>query len=125
MAEYIWLGAGGQLRSKTKVLDARPAAPEDAPVLVAQEGCADAGEAVLEVFLKPRKLFRDPFRGGDHVLVLCDTFRPSACGGGQVRGRRDAGAGQDGCCVGAVSQVPTSCVCVPERCLCACPPNAG
>lgn len=86
MAEYIWLGAGGQLRSKTKVLDSRPAAPEEAPVLVAQEGCADAGEAVLEVFLKPRKLFRDPFRGGDHVLVLCDTFRPTAGGGGEAEG---------------------------------------
>jgi hypothetical protein len=27
-----------------------------------------------ELFLKPRKVFRDPFRGGDHILVLCDTF---------------------------------------------------
>ena len=27
-----------------------------------------------ELFLKPRKIFRDPFRGGDHILVLCDTF---------------------------------------------------
>ena len=27
-----------------------------------------------EVFLKPRKLFKDPFRQGEHLLVLCDSF---------------------------------------------------
>ena len=28
------------------------------------------------MFLKPRVIYQDPFRGGDNILVLCDTFEP-------------------------------------------------
>ncbi len=76
MAEYIWLASGtGQLRSKTKVLDRKPACPEEAPVMVVEAAISrEAAEDSHELFLKPRKIFRDPFRGGDHILVLCDAF---------------------------------------------------
>ncbi|GFR40848.1 hypothetical protein Agub_g1497 [Astrephomene gubernaculifera] len=79
MAEYIWLvGATGQLRSKTKVLEAKPSCPEEAPVMVVESNPGNQlAEPNLELFLKPRKIFRDPFRGGDHILVLCDTFHAS------------------------------------------------
>lgn len=36
-------------------------------------GCAGHDS---EVFLKPRVIYKDPFRGGDNILVLCDTFEP-------------------------------------------------
>ncbi|GLC45189.1 hypothetical protein PLESTB_000426100 [Pleodorina starrii] len=76
MAEYIWLmGGTGQLRSKTKVLDSKPSCPEEAPVMVVESNPGNQlAEPNHELFLKPRKIFRDPFRGGDHILVLCDTF---------------------------------------------------
>jgi glutamine synthetase len=27
--------------------------------------------------MKPRALYKDPFRLGDHVLVMCDTYTPA------------------------------------------------
>mgnify|MGYP001298323751 CR=1 FL=1 len=29
-----------------------------------------------EVLIKPAAMFRDPFRGGDNIMVICDTYRP-------------------------------------------------
>lgn len=29
-----------------------------------------------EVLLKPRAIYRDPFRGGKNILVICDTYEP-------------------------------------------------
>ena len=29
-----------------------------------------------EVFLIPRSMFKDPFRGGDNILVMCDAYEP-------------------------------------------------
>lgn len=29
-----------------------------------------------EVFLVPRAIYKDPFRGGDNILVLADCYEP-------------------------------------------------
>jgi glutamine synthetase len=73
--EYVWVGAGSGLCSKTKVLDAKPSRIEEVPVISVEAEGSFSGFGVQEVYLKPRKLFRDPFRGGDHLLVLCDAFQ--------------------------------------------------
>mmetsp|Transcript_14603 Transcript_14603/g.31837 ORF Transcript_14603/g.31837 Transcript_14603/m.31837 type:complete len:488 (-) Transcript_14603:875-2338(-) len=77
LVEYVWLGSSGSdLRSKTKVLDFKPASVEEVPVIVVDGSSYGIAAEDHEVYLKPRKIFRDPFRGGDHLLVLCDTFQP-------------------------------------------------
>lgn len=82
LAEYIWLGStGSDLRSTTRLLDKKPSCVEELPI-VDVDGSA-SGQATsdsCEIFLKPRKIFSDPFRKGDHILVLCDTFLPPLLG---------------------------------------------
>ena len=29
-----------------------------------------------EVFLVPRRIYKDPFRGGENIIVLADTYEP-------------------------------------------------
>ena len=85
IAEYIWLDANKNLRSKTKtifynsnkiVLDKKPLNLEDYPIW--NYDGSSTGQAVgnnSEVFLRPVKIYRDPFRASNNsVLVLCDTW---------------------------------------------------
>ena len=77
-------GATQSLRSLSKVLNFRPTCAEEVPVVIVDGVVANgqsAAEPETELYLKPRKLFRDPFRKGEHLLVLCDTFKPEVCGG--------------------------------------------
>ncbi|CAL8465723.1 g5259 [Coccomyxa elongata] len=77
MAEYIWLGgSGSDLRSATKVLSFKPSSPADVP-LWTSDGTATGQEdgPCSVVYLKARSIHPDPLRGGDHILVLCDTFQ--------------------------------------------------
>eukprot|EP00955_Chlamydomonas_euryale_P051598 354903-Chlamydomonas_euryale.AAC.20 len=38
--------------------------------------CGQAPGTDSEVYLIPRAIFKDPFRGGDHILVMCDCHEP-------------------------------------------------
>jgi len=81
MAMYIWIdGTGKQLRSKTRTLPyKKDPKPEDLPIWdtdgrktdVTME--QDEGE-YSDIFLKPVSIFKDPFRRGDNLLVLCETY---------------------------------------------------
>merc|ERR1712061_748458 len=53
-AFYIWIDGTGQgLRGKTKTLDKKP----------------------TDTYLHPVKMYPDPFRGGDNILVMCETYK--------------------------------------------------
>jgi len=83
MAEYIWLGGsetcmgGFDIRSKTRTLEKKPTSPSELPVWNYDgSSTKQAPGADSEVLLIPVAIFRDPFRGGDNILVLCETAHP-------------------------------------------------
>jgi len=78
IAEYVWIGGtGADLRSKARTLSKVPEKPEELPHW--NYDGSSTGQAPghdSEVYLIPRKIFKDPFRGGDNILVMCDCYEP-------------------------------------------------
>jgi glutamine synthetase len=77
-AEYVWIGGtGADLRCKTRVLAKAPTKPEELPNWNYDGSSTwQAPGEDSEVYLVPRAIYKDPFRGGDHILVMCDTYEP-------------------------------------------------
>ncbi|CAI2366205.1 unnamed protein product [Moneuplotes crassus] len=76
MAEYIWIdGTGINLRSKSRSLPDKIEELSDLPEWnfdgsSTEQACTEDSEVIL----KPVAYFNDPFRGGENVLVLCETY---------------------------------------------------
>ena len=82
LAEYVWVDAKGECRSKTRTLPvARTTAVDSLPRWNfdgSSTGQAPGDDS--EVILRPCRIFKDPFRpradGVDNILVMCDTYTP-------------------------------------------------
>jgi glutamine synthetase len=80
IVEYIWLDANQNPRSKTKILyQKKPKNLNDLELPLWNYDGSSTGQAEghkSEVILKPQSVFPDPFRGGECIMVLCDTYNP-------------------------------------------------
>lgn len=77
-AEYVWIGGtGADLRSKARTLDFIPKDPSELPHWNYDgSSCGQAPGTDSEVYLVPRAIYKDPFRGGDNIIVLADQYNP-------------------------------------------------
>jgi hypothetical protein len=86
-------------RPQSRTLNKVPTKPEDLPTWNydgSSTGQAPGDDS--EVYLVPRAIFRDPFRGGDNILVMCDCYEPPRVKpDGTVRARRRGRAGSALC----------------------------
>jgi len=82
LAEYVWLGGayttgGFDIRQKTKTLQKAVTKVEDLPVWNFDgSSTGQAPGADSEVLIKPVRIYKDPFRGGDNIIVMCECLTP-------------------------------------------------
>jgi len=79
--EYVWIGGNGELRCKSKTIvlcQTKEVTLEVVPVWNYDgSSTKQALGSDSEVYIIPRKLYKDPFRPtGRNYLVLCDTWLP-------------------------------------------------
>ena len=76
IAEYIWIDGDLGIRTKTRTLPGKITSLDQLPDWNFDgSSCYQAETENSEVIIKPVFFFRDPFRGGDNICVLCEGFK--------------------------------------------------
>ena len=76
IAEYIWIdGSGINMRSKSRTLSKKVNDLSELPEWNYDgSSCWQSTTHNSEVMMKPVAYYPDPFRGGDNIIVLTETF---------------------------------------------------
>jgi glutamine synthetase len=80
IAEYIWLGGTGELRSKARTLVLNDDNTLPNPLPEWNYDGSSTGQASgkdSEVIIKPCTIYKCPFRRDNNILVMCDTYKPT------------------------------------------------
>merc|ERR1719472_513213 len=76
-AEYLWIDAAGEVRSKCRTVEKTKATLNQLPNWNYDGSSTNQAPGDdSEVIIVPKAIFKDPFRGGDNILVLTDTYTP-------------------------------------------------
>lgn len=80
IAEYVWMDPTGGLRSKVKVLEFPAKNVEELKVWNFDGSSTGQAQGhYSDVFLKPVRIYADPFRKQNHLLVLCECYDDADC----------------------------------------------
>ncbi len=76
LVEYIWIDAEGGLRGKTKVIwNKEIKILSDLPRWNFDGSSTKQSKGSFsDVFLFPKRIYRDPFRDGNALLILCECY---------------------------------------------------
>ncbi len=72
VAEYVWLGGNLELRSKARVLDSYQNINDLPDWNYDGSSTGQASGNDSEVIIKPKAVFKCPFRKGNNILVLSE-----------------------------------------------------
>ncbi|KAG6136985.1 glutamate--ammonia ligase [Claviceps purpurea] len=75
IAEYVWIDAIGETRSKSRTLPTKDYKPEDLPVWNFDGSSTNQAPGDnSDVYLRPCAVFPDPFRGSPNIIVLTECW---------------------------------------------------